>query len=66
MSEDKIDMTDAAGDAPPVINKNKRYRMPKPWDNDPTLDKFIIEEFKPEDNPHGGVVDESCFSVLFP
>lgn len=66
MSEDKIDMTDAAGDAPPVVNKNKRYRMPKPWDNDPTLDKFIIEEFKPEDNPHGGVVDESCFSVLFP
>lgn len=35
-----------------VINKNKRYRREKPWDNDPTLDKFAIEEFKPEDNPH--------------
>ncbi len=50
----------------PVVNKNKRYRRDKPWDNDPTLDKFVIEDFKPEDNPHQGVVEESSFSVLFP
>jgi ribosomal RNA assembly protein len=37
---------------PVVVNKNKRYRKEKPWDNDPTLDKFVIEDFKPEDNPH--------------
>jgi ribosomal RNA assembly protein len=52
--------------AEPVVNKNKRYRKDKPWDNDPTLDKFIIEDFKPEDNPNNGVVEESSFSVLFP
>ena len=62
-------MTDAGGDkaddkAP--VNKNKRYRRDKPWDNDPTIDKFAIEKFTPEMNPHGGVVDESSFSVLFP
>ncbi len=51
---------------PVVVNKNKRYRKEKPWDNDPTLDKFVIEDFKPEDNPHQGVVEESSFSVLFP
>lgn len=47
------------------MNKNKRYRKEKPWDNDPTLDKWKIEEFKPEDNPNG-VVEESSFSCLFP
>jgi ribosomal RNA assembly protein len=50
----------------PVVNKNKRYRKDKPWDNDPTLDKFQIEDFTPEDNPHGGVIEESSFSVMFP
>lgn len=39
--------------------------MPKPWDNDPTLDKWVIEEFKPEYNKNG-MVEESSFSVLFP
>ena len=48
-----------------VVNKNKRYEKEKPWDNDPTLDKWKIDEFKPEDNPHG-MVDESTFSCLFP
>ena len=59
-------MTDAAADAAPQVNKNKRYRRDKPWDNDPTIDKFAIEKFLPEDNPNGGVIDESSFSVLFP
>jgi ribosomal RNA assembly protein len=39
--------------------------MEKPWDNDPTLDKWIVEEFKPEYNT-SGVLEESSFSVLFP
>ena len=47
------------------VNKNKKYRRDKPWDNDPTLDKWKIEEFKPEDKPHG-LLEESSFSVLFP
>ena len=48
------------------IRKKDKYRKPKPWDNDPTLDKWKVEEFKPEDNVHGGVVEESSFAVLFP
>lgn len=52
-----------AGEEP--VNKNKKYRKPKPWDNDPTLDKWVVEEFKPEHNPNG-MVDESSFSCLFP
>lgn len=48
-----------------MVNKNRRYERDKPWDNDPTLDKWRVEEFKPEDNPHG-MVEESSFSVLFP
>ena len=51
-------------DGEPVRKKDK-YRKPKPWDNDPTLDKFEEHEFKPEFNPNG-VVEESSFAVLFP
>ena len=47
------------------VRKKDKYRKPKPWDNDPTLDKFAGPEFKPENNPHG-VVEESSFAVLFP
>jgi ribosomal RNA assembly protein len=47
------------------VNKNKRYRKDKPWDNDPTLDKWVEEEFKPEHNPNG-LLEESSFSVMFP
>ena len=55
---------DAPAGGEPVRKKDK-YRKPKPWDNDPTLDKFEEPEFKPEYNPHG-VVEESSFAVLFP
>ena len=48
------------------INKNNKYRKPKPWDNDPTLDKWKEADFNAEDNPTGGVVEESSFAVLFP
>ena len=46
--------------------KRNKYRKDKPWDNDPTIDKWKVEEFKPEDNPSGGPVLESSFAVLFP
>ena len=63
-------MSDKQHDKPvstddPPVNKNKRYRKEKPWDNDPTLDKWAIEPFKPEDNPNG-MQEESSFSCLFP
>jgi ribosomal RNA assembly protein len=48
-----------------TVNKNKKYRKEKPWDNDPNLDKWKVEEFKPEDNP-SGLLEESSFAVLFP
>jgi ribosomal RNA assembly protein len=48
-----------------VVNKNKKYRKEKPWDNDPTLDKWKVEPFAPEDNPNG-LLEESSFAVLFP
>lgn len=44
---------------------NKKNRKDKPWDNDPTLDKWKIEEFKPEYNP-SGLLEESSFATLFP
>lgn len=55
----------AASSETQPVNKNKKYRKDKPWDNDPTLDKWKVDEFKPEDNPHG-LLEESSFAVLFP
>ena len=48
------------------MSKKNKYRKDKPWDNDPTIDKWKQDEFKPEDNPTGGLVEESSFAVLFP
>jgi ribosomal RNA assembly protein len=44
---------------------NKKNRKEKPWDNDPTVDKWKIEEFKPEYNT-SGLLEESSFATLFP
>ncbi|CAI2366338.1 unnamed protein product [Moneuplotes crassus] len=49
-----------------AVSKKNKYRKDKPWDNDPTIDKWKVDEFKPEDNPNGGPVLESSFAVLFP
>ena len=53
------------------MNKNKRFRKEKPWDNDPNLDKWKIEPFN-----KGGIfikkemiaplIEESSFATLFP
>ena len=34
------------------------------WD-DPSIDHWKVEEFKPEDNPHP-LLEESSFATLFP
>lgn len=47
-------------------SKKSRYRKDKPWDNDPTLDKWKIEEFKPGDMKAGSLLEESSFATLFP
>jgi len=50
--------------APPARKKDK-YRKDKPWDHE-GIDHWKVEPFKPEDNPFGGVVEESSFATLFP
>ena len=47
------------------VTKKNKYRKDKPWDNDPTIDKWKQEAFTPEDNPNG-LIEESSFAVLFP
>ncbi|KAI4717013.1 hypothetical protein E4T48_06830 [Aureobasidium sp. EXF-10727] len=41
------------------------HNVDKPWDTD-DIDKWKIDEFKPEDNIGGTFSEESSFSVLFP
>lgn len=65
MSTDPKEASAIAEAAAPVVNKNKKYRKEKPWDNDPNLDKWKVDEFKPDDNPNG-LLEESSFAVLFP
>lgn len=58
--------TEESKEKAPEATKKNKYRKDKPWDNDPTIDKWKVDEFKPEDNPAGGPVVESSFAVLFP
>ncbi|CAD2085236.1 KRR1 small subunit processome component, putative [Plasmodium vinckei brucechwatti] len=46
------------------VNKNKRYRKDKPWDNE-NIDHWKIEKFTKEDNKHH-FLEESSFKILFP
>ncbi|KAK6503101.1 ribosomal RNA assembly protein krr1 [Arthrobotrys musiformis] len=41
------------------------HNVDKPWDTE-DIDKWKIEEFKPEDNKGGAFLQESDFKVLFP
>ncbi|GIJ88788.1 ribosomal RNA assembly protein krr1 [Aspergillus pseudoviridinutans] len=41
------------------------YKRDKPWDTD-DIDKWKIEEFKPDDNIGGSFAEESSFATLFP
>ncbi|MCQ2815629.1 MAG: hypothetical protein MJ252_00035 [archaeon] len=47
------------------VPKSKRFRKDKPWDNDPTIDKFKIEKFEKGDMKYP-LLEESSFAVLFP
>ena len=46
-------------------NKKNKFSKPKPWDNNPDLDKWVVEKFEPDMNKNG-MIEESSFSVLFP
>ena len=41
------------------------YKKDKPWDLD-TIDKWKIDEFRPDDNAGGTFAEESSFATLFP
>lgn len=46
-------------------SKKSKYRKPKPWDSDPTIDKWKIDPFNQGDM-QGNLLDESSFATLFP
>eukprot|EP01017_Pseudomicrothorax_dubius_P042934 TRINITY_DN7076_c0_g1_i1.p1 TRINITY_DN7076_c0_g1~~TRINITY_DN7076_c0_g1_i1.p1 ORF type:complete len:375 (+),score=105.15 TRINITY_DN7076_c0_g1_i1:127-1251(+) len=43
----------------------RRYRKDKPWDNDPTIDKWKIPDFQ-KGEMNGSLLEESSFATLFP
>jgi ribosomal RNA assembly protein len=42
-----------------------KHDKPKPWDDDPNIDRWTIEKFEPSWND-GGMLEVSAFSTLFP
>ncbi|KAK4254610.1 hypothetical protein QN277_009967 [Acacia crassicarpa] len=58
----------ANGENPSTKPKEKRkgkQDKPKPWDEDPNIDRWKIEKFDPSWN-EGGMLEVSSFSTLFP
>lgn len=47
------------------VSKKGKHRKPKPWDDDPNIDRWTIEKFDPAWNPTG-MLEVSTFSTLFP
>ena len=64
-NQKKDNKSSSISDPNAEIPKSKRFRKDKPWDNDPTIDKFKIEEFKKGDMK-SSLLEESSFAVLFP
>ncbi|XP_061950188.1 KRR1 small subunit processome component [Populus nigra] len=63
MEADGAENTDISNTKKP---KHKgKHDKPKPWDEDPNIDRWKIEKFDPSWN-QGGMVDVSSFSTLFP
>ncbi|XP_066309500.1 KRR1 small subunit processome component-like [Miscanthus floridulus] len=69
-SEDEANAAAAvAEDAEAAEGRNWRRKgkhdKPKPWDEDPNIDRWKIEKFDPTWN-EGGMLEVSSFSTLFP
>ncbi|XP_010546262.1 PREDICTED: KRR1 small subunit processome component homolog [Tarenaya hassleriana] len=47
------------------VKKKGKHDKPKPWDDDPNIDRWKIEKFDPSWNPTG-MLETSSFSTLFP
>jgi ribosomal RNA assembly protein len=73
MSEAEAAKTEGAGEAKEGVveaeqkqkSKKNKYRRDKPWDTD-DIDHWKIIPFTKEDNPHGGLLEESSFATLYP
>jgi rRNA processing protein Krr1/Pno1 len=63
-SADATQSSSAPAAAAPPVNKNKRYRKEKPWDND-SIDHWHIEPVTQE-NALQAPLEESSFATLFP
>ncbi|KAM0828315.1 hypothetical protein ACQ4PT_067634 [Festuca glaucescens] len=57
----------AAAEAPEGKNwkRKGKHDKEKPWDEDPTIDRWTVEKFDPSWN-EGGLLEVSSFSTLFP
>nr|XP_023909354.1 KRR1 small subunit processome component homolog [Quercus suber] len=54
------------GDISQKAKKHKgKHDKPKPWDDDPNIDRWTIEKFDPSWN-ESGMLELSSFSTLFP
>lgn len=42
-----------------------KHDKPKPWDEDPNIDRWKVDKFDPSWN-EGGMLEVSSFSTLFP
>lgn len=49
----------------PKEKRKGKHDKPKPWDEDPNIDRWKIEKFDPSWN-EGGMLEVSSFSTLFP
>lgn len=61
------DEANAAAEAPEGENwrRKGKHDKPKPWDEDPNIDRWTVEKFDPSWN-EGGLLEVSSFSTLFP
>lgn len=64
-TEIKENLTENQETPEETVSKKKKYRKDKPWDNDPTLDKFKIDKFEKGDMKHP-LLEQSSFACLFP
>ncbi|XP_047049984.1 KRR1 small subunit processome component homolog [Lolium rigidum] len=62
-----VEASAAAAEAPEGKNwkRKGKHDKEKPWDEDPTIDRWTVEKFDPSWN-EGGLLEVSSFSTLFP
>lgn len=65
--EEDID-TAAVSEEPKRPPKHKgKHDKPKPWDDDPNIDRWTVQKFDPSWNEDGtSLTEDTSFSTLFP